>query len=873
MNTRKVFSIVSAIIILTLIIAACGSPSGDKKKKVKTDPLNKNQPAGEVDADSAPGLPFWVYVPAGEFEMGSDEDDPQANEDEFPRHAVRLPGFWIMTTEATNGLYAQCVQEGECSPPEPAESGPGSHYGDENFNHYPVVGVNWAQAEEFCDYVDGTLPSEAQWEKAARGYFGWPYPWGSANPTCDLANMTGCLEDLARVGSYEQGQSPFGLRDMAGNTREWVNDRYDPDAYEGSALMMPTGPEEGSLRVMRGGSFMDSAGEIRASARFSADPEDNFEDVGFRCVSDTLTTHPFCSTSYRPNCSPSDPGDPGDEPCDPGQHVQYENPAKASISCPQKGVGEVKIGFSDPVASISVVVNGATLPCTPDAGSTFTCTGAIPAAGEEATITVCSKSVPLALEDGFLGLEEVSCTIFHEIVSVGDTISYASIRPVAELLPGLQVTQNLVWDGSCPPGHTWDWESNACVRNENPGENPDYEGYCLEGYIFDPNLLCCVPAEPGICEEGFYLAAANQPCVEIPPNGCPQGYVYDPYLGCIHQPQDGDGGTPGQQNGFTCPPGQVYIQGKGCVTEGAIAQCPEGQYYDASSDKCFPLNPDGCQPGTYFDQKLKQCMPVIGPWTGCPQGYLLNPKTGCCVPMPGNDNTDCPGYDTVLLIGTEGQLVFDPADPDCPPPPEVDCPPGTHPGADGIFCHPNAECPPGTGPTPNNPYGCYPQGTEPCPPGFEMSNYGMGCVPIMMDGFQVQCMQSQYYDPVLGMCLDRTDDCCAQGFYYDTQIKICLPYPVDQNCPPGYFFKEQQCLPYAQQLTICQSFTLTVPQCPPDCPQGTHWDPASGQCLRDNPCAGVNCSAYGPNQERECTANPCCRWQKSPTGAGSCVRK
>ncbi len=169
----------------------------------------------------------------------------------------------------------------------------------------------------------------------------------------------------------------------------------------------------------------------------------------------------------------------------------------------------------------------------------------------------------------------------------------------------------------------------------------------------------------------------------------------------------------------------------------------------------------------------------------------------------------------------------------------IQCNPGYHSNDTATECLPNEGCPPGTGPTPNNPNGCFPQGTEPCPQGYEMSNSGLGCVPIMMDGVQYQCDPSQYWDPYMGMCLDRTDDCCAQGYYYDPKAGICLYFEPNDNCPPGWTWNGSECTFWTPGPN-CVDFNLTVPACSEECPPGTHWDKDQKKCVDDNPCQGVN---------------------------------
>jgi serine/threonine-protein kinase len=207
-----------------------------------------------------------VYVPAGEFEMGSTE----GNADEQPVHTVALDAFWLDQTEVTNAQYQTCVTAGACDP---------SSYADEsNFNaaDQPVVGVSWFDVVDYCTWVGGRLPTEAEWEYAARGPEGFVYPWGDSwQPglaNCDEDDCEDGFEYTAPVGSFYQGASWVGALDMVGNVWEWVADWYDADYYARSPRENPTGPEDGAYRVLRGGSWGNSVDASRCGFRGGDDP-------------------------------------------------------------------------------------------------------------------------------------------------------------------------------------------------------------------------------------------------------------------------------------------------------------------------------------------------------------------------------------------------------------------------------------------------------------------------------------------------------------------------------------------------------------------------------------------------------------------------
>jgi len=224
-----------------------------------------------------------VYIPAGVFTMGSNFGDG----DESPVHEVTLDAFWIDKTEVTNAMYQKCVDAGICNEPQDTSSVTHNNYFfNPTFANYPVIYVTWYDAVDYCEWAGGRLPTEAEWEKAARGDDARDYPWGDLSPTRNLANFGDNLGDTAEVGSYPDGASPYGALDMAGNAYEWVFDRYADDYYGYSPSDNPTGPNSGTQRVLRGASFNTSESVIRASNRGRYAPDITGDDDGFRCVRD-----------------------------------------------------------------------------------------------------------------------------------------------------------------------------------------------------------------------------------------------------------------------------------------------------------------------------------------------------------------------------------------------------------------------------------------------------------------------------------------------------------------------------------------------------------------------------------------------------------
>ncbi len=225
-----------------------------------------------------------VYMPAGEFTMGSDI----GASDEQPVHTVYLDAFWINQTEVTNKQYQACVDAGTCEPPSSTSSYTHpSYYENPEFDNYPVVYVNWDKANRYCEvWAGGDLPTEAQWEKAARGTEAFTYPWGKG-VDCNKANYNGsCVGDTSPVRSYESGKSPYNAYDMAGNVWEWVNDYYQSDYYTvlGSNASNPQGPSSGDVRVLRGGSWNYNLNDVRSASRAGLNPTYTSLSGGFRCA-------------------------------------------------------------------------------------------------------------------------------------------------------------------------------------------------------------------------------------------------------------------------------------------------------------------------------------------------------------------------------------------------------------------------------------------------------------------------------------------------------------------------------------------------------------------------------------------------------------
>jgi formylglycine-generating enzyme required for sulfatase activity len=246
-----------------------------------------------------------VAVPGGPFTMGYNFADNPVRE-------VTVSDFWIYSAKVTNQQYALCVQAGKCSAPDPEKN---PDFGQYRYINFPVTGVTYAQATDYCSFVKGRLPTEAEWEKTARGPEGNIFPWGDEAPKCSLLNYIFCKGRTTYINEYEDGISYYGAFDMSGNVREWAADWYSPSYNVDSPVPNPLGPEFGEKRSVRGSGFQDSANATIAAHRFSLDPLESLPDLGFRCVVEDPTYFaPWCEqlayfgkgpNGEEANCTPS----------------------------------------------------------------------------------------------------------------------------------------------------------------------------------------------------------------------------------------------------------------------------------------------------------------------------------------------------------------------------------------------------------------------------------------------------------------------------------------------------------------------------------------------------------------------------------------
>ncbi len=238
-------------------------------------------PPAQKELDAVP----MITIPAGEFLMGNPEGVGRA--DEWPQRSVYLDAFAIDQVEVTNERYMAFVTAtGHRNPPNPYGTGPLASI--KRIERLPVVQTTWYDAKAYCGWAKKRLPTEAEWEKAARGVDGRRFPWGNEAPTSERANFDREWADektLYPVGSHPEGDSPYGVKDMAGNAREWVSDWYDPDYYKHAPARNPQGPDrKGVVRSIRGGSWHSPLADITAPARGRGGFALQTHGTGFRCA-------------------------------------------------------------------------------------------------------------------------------------------------------------------------------------------------------------------------------------------------------------------------------------------------------------------------------------------------------------------------------------------------------------------------------------------------------------------------------------------------------------------------------------------------------------------------------------------------------------
>jgi len=546
-------------LILTFVLSACGTPTPvvivvtatplPPTETQITEPIPTLVPVALSGPQNATTMKWidgstLVYVPPGEFIMGNGESNA-------PVHNVTLDAFWMYQTKVTNRMFAQCVAVGACS--SPTEEIGGSVYSNPQYANFPVVGVTWDQSQAYCAWSQGQLPTEAQWEKAARGLNGNVYPWGDTDPACNLLNFGYCSGRTSEVDAFPDGVSPYGLYDMAGNIFEWVGDWYGETYYTDAPTANPTGPENGQYRSIRGSSFETDSDQVGSAIRHFGAQTYHSRDLGFRCaVTQPKLFAPYCQTAaFIPTgvivsngCQLPVTGVAG-QYCSAGRSF-------ATVDLPADATYET----SKELKCDEAVVDGKRI---------LTCLG--PNAREATNgITVCN---PTCSNSPDVTGAVATCGPGYTLDPATGACNYSPIN-------------GQVGVAGCPVGY---------VLADNGGQQScvigtDANGQCPDGLYFDNLAGRCVPAN-GLVEAPYGI---DNPSLAVQSySGCATGYSYSETFQCC---QVVSGGTyPGCSPGSTfnadlgaCSPGEIKLAGPGCVTlDVTTLQCSQ------PVDTCAPI--------------------------------------------------------------------------------------------------------------------------------------------------------------------------------------------------------------------------------------------------------------------------------------------
>lgn len=487
--------LVLLVTTLSVLVAGCGGvteaspvPDQDSSEPAvpQDQPVNPTLDIPTLQPINLAGPPagtpmVWVdgsilvHVPGGDFIMGDGGDDN-------PIHTVGLSSFWIYRTKVTNRMYSICVAAGDCALPLTDKAV--KALSDLMKRDIPVVDVNWQQAEAYCKFVEGHLPTEAQWEKTARGPDGNIYPWGDSAPTCNLLNFKDCVGETSDVFDYPVGKSYYEALDLSGNVFEWVADWYTPGYYSESPGVDPLGPEIGEVRSVRSSGFNSEAGVVSPARRFYLKPDEHRLDLGFRCVVENPAKYePFCEQVVIPGY-PENGQEGGSSSTDCPVPVFTPFVGECVDQKAQIGSGSVKIEGGEIVSVLAP-------DCSEGVPGTWFCTGP---QGSSASLIAC-----------------LAC----------ETVDDAGASGV-----------------NCPPG-SYDDGQGQCVGRDD-------SGLCPNGYVFNLVSECC-EAEPNIPYPGCdpvseYLTHLNTCEPGTPPLGDSCGVATVPLADCRPPAGDEPGG-------------------------------------------------------------------------------------------------------------------------------------------------------------------------------------------------------------------------------------------------------------------------------------------------------------------------------------------
>lgn len=503
---KKLMLISSLFVILSMLLSACAlfggrafaTPTPTSSEPASPSVAATDTPTSVPDAGLQPinlagpdvgTTMVWVdgstliFIPGGEFTMGAGGDDN-------PETRISLSDFWIYRTKVTNRMYALCVAAGLCAPPDDPTAA--AALVDISMRDKPVVGVNWNQGEVYCQWAKGELPTEAQWEKTARGPDGNIYPWGDAAPTCDLLNFNNCLGEISRVFDYPAGKSYYDALDMSGNAFEWVMDWYDPHYYRPAED--PMGPEQGTVRSVRGSSYASTADQVAPFRRYYLEPDKNRLDLGFRCVVvDPQLYAPYCETSAHSS----------DTPATPSTGCEF------SVTEAGHGCGTVT---ADLQGGTITSVTSDTLNCTQASDTRVYCTGSADTTG---SVTICGSCQNGRTAQSSTPPQYNCAPGYTTLAALVNVCSYQG-GSNGGCPPGTQpdasglCTGGGNTNGGCPAGTYFDAGTKSCVSRGKPQQD------CLDGFAYNVDQGCCqmdsqsdLPSYPG-CGPDEYLT----------PNGC-----------------------------------------------------------------------------------------------------------------------------------------------------------------------------------------------------------------------------------------------------------------------------------------------------------------------------------------------------------------
>jgi formylglycine-generating enzyme required for sulfatase activity len=607
-------------LLLVTLLAACNFPvEPDEEAPVPDLP---GETEAEFDYCDLPqgtrltwfDLSTFIFIRENDFQMGF--EDPDAEQDFEPVHSVSLPGLWMHEGEVTNRQYANCVTAGVCEPPAESTDQP-YWYEDVERLDTPVVGVSWEQADAYCEWIGTRLPTEAEWEYAARGAGSFTYPWGEDEPDCENANFAGCLapEDDQPIfsGILPDGKSPFEMLDMSGNVHEWVADWYGADYYQNSPASNPQGPETGTLRVFRGGGYQTPAEELQAYLRDALEPDHARTDLGFRCSWS-------CGETVPPQLCQLPPVIGGDPPED----TPASEPPRITGEgyCELRGAGQsagVVLSSPDEVDLTQFEItspNGA-ISCDP-VNDMVVCYGAAVKPGTNVTISLCPQCDP----GFFFNRESGHC---QSMVSIDVDL----VSPSEE-------------ENSCPYGTYW-LDGFGCVPEGDPAV-----ATCPPGYHYDlkcgclPYLLNCnvegAPGEEGSDPDDFINFMPAFPLLagefEVNPGTVPQPdecWPFDLFE--------------------ACPPNMILLDLGDCPICWSLflnPECPEGYQMDPAAGCCIPETPAPiCPPWTRFDPVTNACIPIEFGGMSCTEITVYVPPcptptvVSCVNPSQYNDQNSC----------------------------------------------------------------------------------------------------------------------------------------------------------------------------------------------------------------------------------------